>query len=58
MANFTTELATDIIFPNMSIYRKYCDGVLSSYEVYPNSGYVLYDVSDENYEIINDSMMP
>ena len=49
--NFTTEIATDIIFPNIIVYRKYCDDVLSSYEMYPNEGYMVYDTMDENYDI-------
>lgn len=50
MAVYTQELATDIVFPNISVYRKYRDGIHCGYEVYSNEGYVMYDTTDENYE--------
>lgn len=51
MATWTTEIATDIVIPNISVYRKYKDGVLSRYEVYSNEGYVMYDTTANNTEL-------
>ena len=47
---FRDEIATDIVFPNITVYRRFCDDVLSSYEVYSNDGYVMYDTTAEDYE--------
>lgn len=43
MAEFKKVLVTDIVFPNVSVYRKYRDGVLCGFEVYADNGYVMYD---------------
>lgn len=56
--NFIIELAEDIIFPNISVYRKFYNGILSSYEVYSKPGYVIYDLTDENYETDPETLIP
>ena len=56
MAEYTREVATDITFPNITIYREYMDGVHSGYEAYPNEGYVMYDTTDENYDFDPDTL--
>ena len=58
MAVYTQELATDIMFPNISIYKKYKDTELCAYEVYPNDDYVMYDTTAEDYEIIDPDSPP
>lgn len=54
MAVYTKELATDIVFPNITIYRKFRDGVLANYEAYSNEGYVMYDTAYEDTEPVID----
>ena len=49
-AVYTEEVATDIVFPNITVYRRYKDGVHCGYRAYPNEGYVMYDTTDENYD--------
>lgn len=51
-AVYTEEIATDITLPNpnMTIYRRYRDGVHTSYRLYPNEGYVVYDPNEDYYE--------
>ena len=51
MAVYTQEIATDIILTNITVYRKYRDGVLCGYEVYTNEGYVMYDTTANNTEV-------
>ena len=58
MAVYTKELAIDILFPNISVYRKYRDGELCAYEVYSNEGYVMYDTTAEDYEILDPDSEP
>lgn len=43
MATITFEPATDIVLENITVQRKYVDGVLSSYRLTPNEGYVLHN---------------
>lgn len=51
MATYTKELAKDITFPNITVYRQFCDGVHYGYEVLTNTGYVMYDTASENTEL-------
>ena len=51
MAVWTEELATDISYPNIDVFRRYRDGVHSGYRITPKEGYVMYDTNDENYDI-------
>lgn len=55
MAEYTFEVATDITFPNMTVYRKYKDGVHSAYRVNANGGYVMYDTTANDVEIDPDT---
>lgn len=57
-AVFTYELATDIVFPNISVYRKFRDGVHCGYEVYSNEGYVMYDTAANDTEILDPEVGP
>lgn len=52
MATYTEQIATDITLPNpnMTVYRRYRDGVHTSYRLYPDDGYVMYDPNDDYYE--------
>lgn len=50
MEIYTKELSADIIFPNISVYRDYRDGIHYGYEVYANNGYVMYDTTANDYE--------
>lgn len=54
MAIYTETLNTNYNFPNIDIYNRYKDGVLSSYKVYPHEGYVMYDENDVYTEILYD----
>lgn len=51
MAVYTEVLATDLIFPNLIIYRTYADEVQNGYRVIPADGYVMYDTADIYTEI-------
>lgn len=51
MAVFKNELATDIILPHISVYRKYRDGVHCAYEVFADEGFVMYDKTAQNTEL-------
>ena len=48
---FTYELATEFNFDNITIERRYYDGVFKGYRVTPNEGYVMYDTNDETFEL-------
>lgn len=54
MANYTYELATDIVFPFIDVYRRYRDGVLTGYKVCTQEGYVMYDTTATDTEIAID----
>ena len=56
MAVYTFEVAEDIVFPNMTVYRKFKDGVHSAYRVNANDGYVMYDTTANNTELDPDTM--
>ena len=45
------DLANDINYPHLKIYRRMVDGVLGGYRVNSDNGYVMYDINDENAEI-------
>lgn len=47
MATITFELATDITLDNITVTRKFVDGVLSAYRLTANEGYVMYDTSED-----------
>ena len=51
MATFTLELSTEYSFPNILLYKKLRDGVHVAWKIYPADGYVMYDTTDETYEI-------
>jgi hypothetical protein len=56
MVVITYEVATDIVFPNITVHRKFADGVHSGYEIYSNEGYVMYDTAANNTELDPDTM--
>lgn len=51
MAEFKNELATDINLQNISVYRKFRDGVHCAYEVFADEGFVMYDKKAQNTEL-------
>lgn len=56
MAVYTREIATDITYPNITVYRLFKDGVHYAYEVYTNEGYVMYDTTANDVELDPDTM--
>ena len=52
-----TQLATDLVFPNIKIYRKFNEnGNLTGYNVVPDEGYVIYDTNDHFTELDPETM--
>ena len=43
----TYELATDIVIENITVERKYADGVQTAYRLTANEGYVLHDTASD-----------
>lgn len=56
MATWTYEVATEYDFPNITVYRRYKDGVHNSWRVNANDGYVMYDTTANDYEIDPETM--
>lgn len=56
MAVWTYELATEYSFPNISVYRKYRDGVHVSWYFSSNEGYVMYDTTKTDTETNPDTL--
>lgn len=54
MAIYTTEINTNYNIPNITVYNKLKDGVLSAYQVIPNEGYVMYDSTANDTEPVLD----
>ena len=54
MATWTYEVATEYNFPNITVYRKYRDGVHASWRFVSNEGYVMYDTTAVNVEPVID----
>ena len=54
MAVWTEELATDLVYPNLEIYRRFKDGVHSGYRLIPCEGYVMYDITRTDTEPLLD----
>lgn len=54
MAVITYEVATDIVMSNITVERKYADGVQTAYRLTANSGYVMYDTTANNFEPLLD----
>lgn len=51
MIVITYEIATDIVLFNITVERKYADGIQTAYRLTANSGYVLHDPeSDEAWK--------
>lgn len=50
MSEYTEQLATDIVYPNLLIYRQYEDGEHYGYRLTPAEGYVMYDTRREDTE--------
>lgn len=47
---FTYELATDLNYPNINIYRRYYNGEFNGWKAETAEGYVMYNPNEENYE--------
>lgn len=56
MAVIVYEVATDIVYPNITIERRLSDGVLSGYRFTANEGYVMYDTTANNTELDPETM--
>lgn len=56
MAVYTQELATDIVFPHILVYRQYRDGTHYGYQVKTEDGYVMYDTAANDVEFDPDTM--
>lgn len=54
MAVYTKEIATDMAFPNITVWRILNDGVHCGFEVRPNDGYVMYDTEANNITLDED----
>ena len=54
MAQYTTEVATDFNFPNITVYRKYRDGEHYAWRFVSNDGYVMYDTTATETELAKD----
>lgn len=52
----TYEIATDLVFPNITIFRRMVDGVHKGYQMNANDGYVVYDTTANNTELDPDTM--
>lgn len=50
MSAYTEQLATDIVYPNIEVYRQYEDGNLYGYRVTPADGYVMYNKNRNDTE--------
>lgn len=51
MAVYTQELSNAYSFPNILLYAKLKDGVQYAWQLYPAEGYVMYDTTDETFEL-------
>jgi len=47
---FTEEKATDLIFPNITVHKRFRDGELCAYIASANEGYAMYDKNAKTYE--------
>ena len=54
MAVYTYEISTEHNFPNITVYRRLKDGILSGWEVKVNDGYVMYNPNDPQIEYDED----
>lgn len=57
MAEYTTQIATEYNFPNITVYRKYRDGVHYAWRFVSNEGYVMYDTTANNTELDPETML-
>lgn len=53
---YTTEIATEYNYPNLTILKLLEDGVQYAWRIVPNEGYVIYDVNGEYYETDPETM--
>lgn len=51
MSNFTEEITTEFNFPNITIWKLLRDGNHYGYKIMPNENYVMYNITEENYDI-------
>ena len=51
MAEYTYEVATDIVLPNISVQKLYEDGVHISFELTTDPGYVMYMASIDQPDV-------
>lgn len=48
---YTFEIATNLNFPNLTIYRRLRDGEHVGYRLNANEGFVFYDSTEESIEL-------
>ena len=53
---YTTEIATEFNYPNLTILKILKDGVLNSWRIIPNEGYVMYDINGVYYDYNPETM--
>ena len=57
MAEWTHEIDTEHnIYPNITVEKRLCDGVLSAWRVTANEGFVFYDANANDMAIDPDTM--
>lgn len=52
----TKELAIDVTYPHIDVYRTYYNGELNGYEACTHAGYVMYDTTATDIELNPDTM--
>lgn len=57
MGAYSQQLATDITFEHIKVYRQYDDGVHYGYLVETDEGYVMYDTAANDTELDPDTML-
>lgn len=55
MAVYTYEIATEYHFPNLTIYKTFCDGVHDGWRINTNAEYVYYDTSANDMRLDPDT---
>lgn len=53
---YAEEIATDKAFPHIAVYRTYMDGVQNGWRLATETGYVMYDKTDNNTQLDPDTM--
>ena len=54
---YAEEVATDKAFPHIDVYRTLMDGVQTGWRLATETGYVMYDKTDDNTQLDPDTMV-